>query len=649
MKSLLASIMLCISCTAYSQKNIPAFGNIDKADLEMKEYNSDKTAEAVVLFDVAEVYCSLNLNSIVNDYLHTEFNRHVRIKILREKGLDNANIRIPYYSDKNAEEIKNISAQTYNLDASGNIVITKLEKDLVYRKKIDKRRSEVVFTFPGAKSGSIIEFKYRDEATDLYGLKSWYFQGSTPVMLSRYILNFPMELIVTATAMGSLRVTMKETLKEGRNIKTFTMLDVPSLKNEAYISCKEDYLEKVEPLLVGLELPGIPYRNLLRTWPGIVHQLIEDDDFGVQLKKNIPRTSELDAMLINITAPYNKMVVIHDYVRKNMQWNEQGGIWALEGVKSAWKNKKGTTGEINLILVNLLRDAGLDAHPVLVSTRENGRINTAVAGFDQFNKVMAYVQIDDKDYVMDASDRNTPAKLIPYEVSYSEGLVIGKIENGGWGWKTLWDKKQCFKDLVIVQAAIDVDGIMKGQAVVSSDEYSRLSRMKNLREGKDKFIKVLITDRNPDLHIESLDYKNEETDSLPLVQNYKFNIKTNASGDYHYFSANLFSDFDKNPFIADNRVSDVYFGANQKYTITGNFTIPENYKFDELPKNIKLIMPDTSIIFTRYVSATESVASIRIVAEFNKPFYTTEEYINLQEFYKKMFDLLNEQFVYRKK
>ncbi|WP_315822806.1 hypothetical protein [Paraflavitalea speifideaquila] len=34
------------------------------------------------------------------------------------------------------------------------------------------------------------------------------------------------------------------------------------------------------------------------------------------------------------------METIHNYVRKNMEWNSYGGIWALNGVKSAWKDKK---------------------------------------------------------------------------------------------------------------------------------------------------------------------------------------------------------------------------------------------------------------------------------------------------------------------
>jgi hypothetical protein len=41
----------------------------------------------------------------------------------------------------------------------------------------------------------------------------------------------------------------------------------------------------------------------LRTWPGIIKELMEDEDFGLQLKKNIPRTSDLDALLKDVNDP----------------------------------------------------------------------------------------------------------------------------------------------------------------------------------------------------------------------------------------------------------------------------------------------------------------------------------------------------------
>jgi hypothetical protein len=64
------------------------------------------------------------------------------------------------------EDIKNLSAQTINVDASGKYGITKVGKDAIYRKKINKSYSEVIFTFPNVKPGSIIEYKYKDDATD---------------------------------------------------------------------------------------------------------------------------------------------------------------------------------------------------------------------------------------------------------------------------------------------------------------------------------------------------------------------------------------------------------------------------------------------------------------------------------------------------
>lgn len=641
-------LLLSLCPPAFAQKDVPAFGKIDKADLEMTTCSFDNAAEALVLFDVGEVYCNLNLNSTADNVLRTEFVHHVRIKILSDKGLDRANIKIRYNSERNLEDIKNISAQSANLDASGNIVYTKVDKNLIYRKVINKRYSEVIFAFPEVKKGTIIEYKYLDDANNLYGVKDWYFQKSIPVKLSRYTMDFPNELIITATQQGSLNAEAKESQKGYRNIKTYTMKDVPALRDEPYITCDEDYQQRVLPLLQAIDIAGQLRRNLIKTWPEIIKILMEDEDFGAQLKKNIPRTSDLDALLAKITDPYQKMVIIHEYVKKNMKWNDYYGIWALDGVKAAWRDKKGTSGEINLILVNLLKDADLKVHPVLVSTRDNGRVNTGLASISQFNKVMAYVEIDNNVYVLDATDKYTPAKLIPQEVLYSEGLVIEKMSTSEWGWKTLWNEEKLYANTCFVVANIDEKGLMKGEANISCYDYSRLDRIPELKKGKAKFIETYFTSKNPGFTIDSVDIGNENIDTLPLKQAVMFTNKTSSSGDYHYFSANLFTGLEKNPFIADNRTSDVFFGCNQKYSVVGNFTIPNGYKFDELPKNIKMIMPDTSIIFSRLMAVTDNQVSIRIQLDIKKPFYSADDYPYFQEFYKKLFELLNEQIVYKK-
>jgi hypothetical protein len=369
----------------------------------------------------------------------------------------------------------------------------------------------------------------------------------------------------------------------------------------------------------------------------------------VQLKRNIPRTTDLEEQLKNVTDAYRKMSIIHDYVRKNMEWNGYSNIWALNGVKAAWKDKKGTSGEINLILVNLLKDAGLKAHAVLVSTREHGVVSSSITDIRQFDKVLAYVEIGEQNYVLDATDKYTPSYLIPVNVMYSEGLVIEKPETSEWGWKPLWRPDHMNRNLLILQANINEEGQMNGALTVTSKDYARLRRIADAKKEKSKFLEKYFSANNPGVTLDSLELQNVDADSLPLIQTAKFSMPVNAAGDYKYFSPNLFTGLEKNPFVADSRFSDVFFGTNQSYNIIANFTIPAGYAFEPLPRNIKMIMPDTSISITRQMFVKDNQVTVRIYLDFNKPYFSVQEYPDFKEFYKQLFILLNEQIAIKRK
>ena len=640
-KSLCLAVLFLLSLTLFAQKSkdVPAFGKVEKAELELKECDFDKNAEAMVLFDVAELECTIS-----GGHIFIQLQRHVRIKILKDKGLDNADIHIRYLTSLR-QRVKNISAQTYNLDGSGNVVVSKLEKKLIYEKKIDKRTSEHVFTFPEVKPGSVVEYKYNVEDADL---ADWYFQRSIPVKLSRYIIDFPTDFEIYCEPICSLPVERKRETRSTNYQDRYTMKDIPALRDEPYISCENDYLQRLEPRLIAVNTQ-MRRINLVPTWPEVIKELMEDEDFGKQLKKEIPRTADLDEELKKLNTPFTKMIAIHNYVRKNMEWNGYRSIWALDGVKAAWKEKKGTSGEINLILVNLLRDAGLNADPILLSTRENGRVMSSIPGVAQFDKVMARVKIADQAYYLDGTEKYTPSRLIPEDVMFSEGLVIEKLDTYEWGWTTLWDEKQLNKNVTIVTAKISEEGQMTGEASIYSYDYARTSRLKAVKNDRDKFVERYFTSKHEGLIVDSLKIENEDLDSLPLLQKINFTKAGAASGEYQYFSVNMFSGLEKNPFIADKRFSDVFFGTNQQYTIVGNFIIPTGYSFETLPKNVKMIMPDTSIAIIRQSAISENTLSIRITLDFKKPFYAVEEYDDFKEFYKQLFALLSEQFVFRKR
>jgi hypothetical protein len=648
-KILILVTFSAFSLCLFSQKEkndqieIPDFGKVEKASLQIKECDFDKKAGAMVLFDIGVMKYTYGSG--------LELERRVRIKILTKEGADQADIRIPYRSIWNEEDITGLEAKTYNLDEAGNIKETEVEKKEIYEKKINKRYSEKIFTFPEVKIGSIVEYKYKYTGI---GLIDWYFQKRIPVVFSRFTMDFP-EVIEPGIIPHCSRKFETDQKKDGGRIShSYSMSSVPAFRDEPYIINKDYYKDHIETKIVFIQSGGFKQSSTL-DWSEVISLLIKDEDFGLQLKKNIPRTADLDAKLKLINAPYEKMKTIYKYVQQNMQWNGYTGIWAFDGVKSAWKDKKGTVGEINLILINLLKDADLIAYPVLVSTHDNGIVNTADAGtysypgYYQFDKVMAYVKIDNKSYILDASEKDIPVHLIPHDVLMTHGLVISKYETKEWGWRQLIDESRQLKNMILIDGEIDHTGKMKGEAVISSYDYARREPGTLARTGKDKFKEKMVKESGAGMVIDDISFQNLESDSLPLIQNLTFSQTLNTSGGYSYFSTNIFTGLKKNPFIADERYSGIFFGVGQSYSIIGNFSIPEDAVFEELPKNVKMIMPDTSIIISRMSQATGNRLSVRIQLDFKKPFYPASQYAEFQEFYKRLFEILNEQFVIRRK
>ena len=154
-------------------------------------------------------------------------------------------------------------------------------KKLVYEKKLNKHVSEEVFTFPEVKPGSVIEYKYTTSGADL---TDWYFQRSIPVKFSRYVIDFPTEFEVYCQPIGSLPVETKRETKSQHYVTRYTMKDIPALRDEPFISCETDYLQRLEPRLIAVNTP-LRRINLVPSWPQVIKDLMEDEDFGVQLKK----------------------------------------------------------------------------------------------------------------------------------------------------------------------------------------------------------------------------------------------------------------------------------------------------------------------------------------------------------------------------
>jgi len=645
--------IISIQLTAQKDKDIPGFGKIDKSDLEMKECELDKDAEAMFLID----YGTVEFQNGTRDVFALKKEIRRRVKIFNEKGFRYADVKIPYYSDDRYEKLIDLDAFIYNLDATGKVIETKVDKKSIFRQKSDSRFSTVTFTFPEVKVGSILEYRYTIVRDEWINIDPWVFQDKIPTRLSAFRIVLPEIFRYTTQQLLQQEVERKQDdLKQSVLIDrgilnfnstafSFKMKNVPAINDEPYMGSYRDYLQRIEFQLNQIVLPDGTTHNYRKTWAELIKNLMSSDAFGMQLTKKIPIGEPLSSQLKTAGSQYEKMNLIYKYVQKNIEWD---GVedFLCSNVKDIWNKKKGSTGDINLILLNLLKEANINSYPLLASTRENGRVITTYPLLRQFNTLIAMAVIDGKKYFLNAADKYNAAGLIPYDVMGTEALLVDKdlpsfIE--------IWNEKMMHRHFVSMQGNIDESGVLKGEATLTSFDYAKNPRVKRYKDGKDKFSDQYLTPGINNIKVEEIEVKNENNDSLPFEQKFKFSIPVTSSGDYRYFTLNMFAGLEKNPFISDNRQTVVEFGHNQYYMLVGSVAIPEGYVFEQPPQNFAMIMPDTSIVFRRIIETSNEKVSYRITLEFKRPFYVAEEYPAFKEFYKKLYVRLNEQIVFRKK
>ncbi|WP_183568158.1 DUF3857 domain-containing protein [Mucilaginibacter sp. SP1R1] len=614
-----------------------SFGKVDKADLEMTACDFEKDANAEVLFDKADVYFDPSYNIV------TEI--HKRIKIFNDNGKGEANIRLEYYSLNHLEYITGLQAQTIN-SANDAVEIVKVDKKQIFTEVVDKYRSAMVFSFPNVKPGSILEFKYRLTSASVGDFPDWYFQSNLPTRYSELNTNIPDVLYYKRLVNVHYPYVVDKT--NSSNVHTQALANIPSLHDEPFMGARNDNSERILFQLLSIKPEGGFTHTFSDTWTKVGEDMNDNDDFGGQVNRKLTGEEAIITKAKTLKTDDEKIAYIFNTVKNTLKWDESYAHYTNDGTVKAWEKKAGNSAEINLALTHLLKKAGLKAYPMMVSTRKHGRINPAYPNSYQFNSAVAYIPVDsNKYYVLDATGKYNIYNQIPDNFLNSFGLYINK-EDKAYDLVFLEDKDPV-RQVVLINAEIKPEGKMNGSADISSFGYNRMSRVKKYKtDGEKNYIDYLRDDNN-NLKVASVTFENMDVDTLPLRQKMDFNLDlTGADDNYIYFNSNLFTDLKKNPFLSENRTTDIDFGYRDNYAITGVFKLPAGYKVDALPQSISMMIPDKSVTFRRVVAEQDGSVLIRLSIDFKKSMYFKENYPEFHEFCKKMYEMLNEQVVLKK-
>ncbi len=402
MKTFVLLGLLLFSLLLAAQKPSIKFGEVPIEDLKMTVYEPDSSAEAVVLADYGKATISYQQNQ---GFL-LEFNRIKRLKILKKAGYDWANFIIPVYKTERLDEkLSGLTAITYNLE-EGKVTETKLSKEGIFQEKATDNWTNTRVTFPNVKEGSVIDISYRIISPFLYNLQDWEFQSTIPVRWSEYIAKIPQYLEYEMYMQGYISLDINEQTKEQKFItlstkertnnrfgataanfemekidyeeKTFRWAakDVPAFKREPYMANTVDYMSKINFELALISLPGRPVETVMGTWENINKEFLESSRFGGVLKKSNLLDKLTQDLISGKTNNEDKISSIYTYLKNQVEWDGYYHKFTDGDFKRVLENRKGNSADINMLLVSLLQNAGLNADPVAISTRDHGFIRT---------------------------------------------------------------------------------------------------------------------------------------------------------------------------------------------------------------------------------------------------------------------------------
>lgn len=637
-KSILLSTFLCLSTIGFTQqeKYSQEFGKVTQYEMVMKEYENDPDADAVMLYNQGEYHYSGNYEE---GRFYLRMTRQIKIKILKQAGVQYANFEIPIFNgDLGWESVESIEATTYNIDQG--LTQTKLTTKNIFEEKVNDNVLVKKIALSDVRPGSVIELNYTIVTPYFFNMRKWYFQQKIPVIFSslkyRAIPYYEYVYILKGTNKLDIFTSNTSTSEfRFRNLSYrevtyhFGMNHLPAFKDEDYISSIDDYMININFQLSSFHHPTGGKREIMTTWPAMCDEFLTNDYFGKYIKNVEKQASKiLSEVDLKGKSPKEKIEIITGFVKSKYQWNGINGKFADVELKDFLKQQSGNVGNINLLLAGLLQSEKIEAHPVILSTRGSGTISFSHPFQQFFNYVIILAVVDERIVLLDATEPLLYYSVLPERCMNVNGLMVKpKSEE----WITIQQKTSSLLQKNLKLKIIPETNTVQAEVLylsIGPDAYKLRSAYLG---NPDNLIQYLKEKEQ----INATNVKVSETESLikPFIFSFQFeNLMDNPSGNKLFINPFCFLNLHKNPFRQSSRtlpVDLVYLrGESYKSTIS----IPEGYKVEYIPEN-QLI--ENELISFSY-STTESNNQISIEAQFN-----LKQFIIQPREYEKLKDVFN--------
>jgi hypothetical protein len=636
-------------------------GKVTPEELLEKQHPKDTSAVAAILFKKGRTFFTYAADKgfIANHEIK------YRIKIYKNEGLKWATFEVPYYigyDELSPDVIKFSDVISYNL-VQGKVVKTKLNSEGSFVQQVNKNWKKASIALPNVAVGSVIEFKYVHKSENIFKFPDMLLQYDIPVNNFEYTTQIPEVYIYKTVLTGFNEVSTKNEIVFGsstfddehhqtshlnyKQINTqYTAQNIPAAKEEDFVDNTDNYISKIQQELERIRYTDKPDKDYSITWEGVAKTIFKEKEFGEELLKGKYFVADTKRCVEGAISQTEKMQAVFKYVQNKMNWDKTNSIYVDKGVEKAYEASTGNVAEINFILINMLNLIGLQANPVLVSTKDHGI--PVFPGRSGFNYVIVSVLADGKNYLLDAAHKFTTPNIVPLPLINWTGR---RIQSDGTSSEINLMECPMSRSIMAVNATIESNGVVKGTFKSQKTDYEALAfREQNATKSSDDLIDKT-ENQTKGLTINEYNITNLKSNlSQPLSASFSFEQEHafDVISDKLYVNPLLFLKSLTNPFQTQERKMPIYFGPTkqEKYSIT--LGIPSGYTVENLPSPLKINAEDEVFSFLFNSKYEADTIQIGVTIQVNKVLLPASYYEMLKEFYQKMISKLSEKIVLKK-
>ncbi|HWB24482.1 MAG TPA: DUF3857 domain-containing protein [Chitinophagaceae bacterium] len=661
-------VLTLLSILAIAQdKSSAKFGNITSRDFDVPKYGaSDSGTGAIILADIGST------TFVGNDYnwLSHIFKRYTRIKILNQNGYDAATQKIWLYSkEQSAEQLTDVAAVTYNIE-NGKIVETKLDKKDIFEDGQTKNFVEKKFTLPGVKAGSIIEVNYTIKSDFDFRLHDWEFQSTIyPCLWSEYQVSIPNLLIYASVKQGtdsfyiskSWQTNESYSIGEqsdnqilirppGKILNTtvnnhrWVMRNIAPIKIESYLSSPLNYIDKIEFQLYQVS-NSQETTDVVTNWETLVNQLLTDNNFGHTIDKEpYWLKDKLNELSTGAQDQLEFAKLAFTYFRDNFNCTDHNHFFVKTSLKDVFSNHNGNAGELNLLLMIMLRQYNIAADPVLLSTRDHGFSPSSYPVIDKYNYLICKAKIGEPTYYLDCSHPQLGFGFLPPECYNGEARIVTTAVPNSiiLSADSVREQNTTFisinntGDGRLSAACTMVPGMFQSYRIREAVAGAKNNQYKELLKGY-----LPVETQTTDIVVDSV-----KNTGMPVTIKYNFAINTNDAETFYF---NPFATvINKNPFTTEKREYPVEMPSCTQNVYILNMEIPAGYQIDELPKSVRIKLGESDGYFEYIAVAANNHVRIRCTTIINRANFDAGYYQTLRDFFTFIVKKESEQIVFKK-